>query len=287
LYNSKSHALDGHALALFITGALIDAISDLVSHPSTDPSELLAELLKAEDVAFESLRNGDLGARTNQIFSPGDVSVLDPSLDLDALWKKPSLCRTGRTPSQTRYLGYAANSDRVGGPTIPGSEEYDTCVPVDKAAKTSLQQGGALVLACGSDHEVCEGAIVKPDYKDFFYTHSKFGWASLSIPNDKEREAYGYDPSLVKGFVLLSFSTCDWGRCSPGDLKPEDLALGKFEMKVNGKAVTEIVNLGAEVIVLKGGDGFSWKPNDNGVFELAVRVKEDNGYVRISSIILY
>jgi len=276
--------LDGHSLSLFITGALIDAISDLVSHPLTDPSELLAELQKKEDVAFENLRNGDLGERTNQIYSPGDDSIPDPSLDLDALWKTPSLCRTGRLPSRTRYLGYSTNSDKVGGPTIVGSEEYETCGEIEK---TRSKQGGALLFSCGNDHEVCKEAIVRPDHKDFFYADSKLGWSSLSIPNDKERKAYGYDPSQAKGFLFVTFVICEFGKCPEAELKPKDHAHGKFEMTVNRKVVSDVVYIGGRVYGLKGEDGFQWRPDENGVFVFAVRVRDVGRYIRISSIILY
>jgi hypothetical protein len=274
-------------MALFITGALVDALSDLASHPILDPLELLAELRKAEDSQYEQLLQAELPAMKNQIYFPGDNSAPDPTLDLDVLWKGPSLCRTARTPSQSRYLGYATNSEKVGGVAIVGSEEYDTGIPVVEARGATAAQGGVLVLAYAGDRESCSDTVVKPDYKDYFYANNLYGWATLSIPNEKERVAYGYNPLQVQGLVLLSFVSCDWGKCEQNELRPQDYEEDKFEIQVNGKVVSEMVNLGFEVWALKGEDGLYWKPDNSGVFVLSFMIKEGKGYVRISSVMLY
>ena len=277
--------MDGHALALFITEVLIDALSDLSNHTLSDPLELLVELRKAEDLQYEQFLQAEIPDLKNQIFSPQDKAAPDPSLDIDSLWKRPSLCRTGRTPAQSRYLGYTTNSDKVGGITIVGSEEYDTAISIPQARDASAAQGGALVLVDDGEHEYCQGAVVKPDYKDYFYAEKSFGWTTLSIPNEKEKNAYAYNPSQVLGLILVALVPCDWGKCEKGDMRSygED----EVEIKVNGLPVTEVVDFGLGVSALKGEDGIYWKPDENGAFVLSFLLKKNKGYIRISSVIIY
>ena len=283
---SKSHALDGHALALFITEALVDAVSDLSKDALSDPLELLAELRKVEDSHYEQFLQAEIPEEMkSQIFSPRDGAAPDPLLDLDALWTRPSLCRTGRTPSQARYLGYATNSEKVGGITIVGSEEYDTAIPLEQAREAVASQGGALVLVDGGEHEYCQYAVVKPDYKDYFYADDSFGWTTLSMPNEKERNAYAFNSLQAQGLIMVTLVTCDWGKCEEGDIR--SYAKDEVEVKVNGQPVTEAVDFGLGVSALKGEDGFYWKPDDNGSFVLSFLVKQNKTFIRISSVIIY
>lgn len=286
---SKSHAMDGHALGLFLTGAMVDALGELVNHPTVDPLQLLAELREEENNQHAQFRNASIPEIKNTIYNPGGKIPPDSSLDLDALWRNPSFCRTGRTPSQTRYLGYATNGPQ-GGPAIVGQEKYDVGVSLDTAREMETAAGGVPVLTYGggkSERENCKLAIVKPDYKDFFFVSKRYGTAVMSIPNVKEREAYAYDPAKVQGLILLSFVACDWGKCSTGELRPEDFQEDSFELSINGKPVKELVDFGSTVWALKGEEGFYWDHNQRGEFDLGICVKKDGKFVRISSVILY
>jgi hypothetical protein len=256
-----------------------------VSHSLSDPSELLAELREAEDSEHAKFLQAELPDMKDLIFSPADKGAPDPLLDLDSLWKKPSLCRTGRTPSQSRYLGFTTESDKVGGPAIVGLEEYDTAIPISQAREASRAQGGALVLVDGGDHEYCKDAIIKADYKDYFYADKSFGWTTLTIPNEKERHAYRYNPLQVQGLILVALVTCGYVKCEKGDLRLYDE--DKIEIKVNGQSVTDMVDFGMGVLALKGGDGLYWNPDENGTFVLSFLFKHAKGAIRISSVIVY
>lgn len=283
--------MDGHAVALFLTGALVDALESLEQHPTTDPLQLLAELRQEEDADYDRMLKIDF-PEESKVYGPDKKNGVeppppDPSLDLDALWKKPSFCRTGRTPAQSRYLGYTSNSDMLGGPAIVGQETYDVGVALESAKATAAEDGNLVLVYEDADRESCKETIVKPDYKDYFF--AKKGKSILSLPNEKERAAYEYDPSTVQGIIFLSFFACAWGKCAEGELRPEDFATNRtsIEWSVNGQPVTELVDFGMGVWTLKGEEGFYWKPNANGNFDLGVSILDDTGFIRLSTIIIY
>lgn len=279
--------MDGHALGIFLVDALIGTLEDLADHEIKDPVILLDELQKQESTVHELMLKSALPV--SSIFSPGNGASPDPTLDLELLWKGPSLCRTGRLPSQSRYLGYTTNTNKVGNIALLGSEEYDTGISILHASIADVAKNGSMVLAYqpgGIDRTPCN-VLLKPDYKDFFYANQIHGMVSLSVPNEKERHAYGYDSSKYKGLILLVFYDCEWGKCAKGELRPEDYSSGKFNVLVNGKNVKELTFAGFEAWILKGDDGFYWEANSNGVFEVGFSVEEEHGFIKLSSIMLY
>jgi hypothetical protein len=210
------------------------------------------------------------------------------TLDVAVLFQSPTICHTARTPSQTRYLGYLTNrKDKIGDFAAAGKETYDTGIPWKKADKQDSNGIMRLVYE-PADREHCP-VPVKIDYKDFFYTHARDGWNRLILPNEAERQAYNYDPSQVKGLIVIVFAACVPVKCQPGYLKaPGALASGRFELQVNGKAVQKLVGIGAGTILLLGEKGsFHWEPNREGEFEIRLRVNEEDSHVRLSSIIIY
>ena len=286
---SKSHAMDGHALALFMVDALVDALTDLADHETTDTNALLMELEAQELELHEKLRNADLQEETMaRLYFPNNNAPKDPTLDVNVLWHGPSMCRTARLPAQSRYLGYTTNTDKVGGSSVLGSETYDTGIPITEARNASTRDDSMVLVyePGGIEREECD-VLLKPDYKDFFYTDKRYGSRKLTIPNEKEREAYGYDPTAYKGLIVVAFVTCPGSRCGEGELRPEDLPVDKCEISVNGKPVSELLSLGFDTWMLKGEEGLSWEPDSSGTFEIGFLVKEDDAYIRISSIILY
>jgi hypothetical protein len=290
------HAMDGHALGLFLVDALIDVLTDLVSHNNTDTSALLKDLQTQELGMYEQLRNIELPAEmVSSLYVPDNKAPTDlpdnkaptdPTLDVNLLWQGPSICRTAKLPAQSRYLGYTTNTDKVGDISIVGSETYDVGTPTTDARKAITSDGSMVLVYEKNDREKCD-VLLAPDYKDFFYTNKAYGLSKLSIPNEKEREAYGYDPSQYKGLIVLVSVTCDWGKCEKGELRPEDFAEGKYEVSVNGKPVTELLSAGFEAWILKGEDGLYWQPDSSGTFEVGFLVKEDTGFIKLSSIIVY
>lgn len=284
---SKSHALDGHALALFLVDTLIETLEDLVNHNTSEVSTLLTDLQQEEDELFESLLSAELPAAAPSLYMPPANSPIDETLNLETLWKGPSLCRTARLPAQSRYLGYTTNSDKIGGMSIVGKEEYDLGLDIIDAKKPDAMKDGLLLTYEPlTEREKCE-VLLKPDYKDYFYAHEVHGWTHLSIPNDKEKDAYNYNPSDFTGFIGMSLIGCSWGKCAKGELREVDYADGKFEITVNGEPVTELISIGFDVAFMKGAQGLTWQPNESGTFDIGFLMKEPGGYIKISSFILY
>lgn len=286
--------MDGHALALFLVNTLLETLSDLVGHQESDPNVLLETLIQEEKEAFQTILESELPPSTNSIWFPsGDVAANGAApFDVESVWKGPSICRTARLPSQSRYNGYATNSDKVGGYTILGQEEYDLGIPIKEANLPEAMNGTAKLTfePGGREREACN-AVLKPDYKDFFYTRGVHGETKLTIPNDREKAAYSYtamQPNL-KGYIFLCLVPCDWGKCAAGEMRYTDYETGLFEVTVNGQRVSNLTHIGFDVTILQGDtrNNTQWQPNANGDFEIGLSVKDPNSYLRISSIIIF
>jgi hypothetical protein len=284
---SKLHAIDGHALGLFFVQAFIDALNDLVENSNQDPEKLLTQLQKEEDQLYQGLIQATLPDYATELYDLKKDQEKDPDVDVNLLFKGPSICHTGKTPAQTRYLGYLMNNGKVGNIAPFGEETYETGIFSDEANKEDANGVMRLTYTKNKERVVCP-VVVKPDYKDFFYSHQKDGWVKLTFPNEAEKVAYRYSQSQFKGLLAFCFVVCDWGKCNEKDLRPNHLAEGKFEMTVNGKPVKSLVKFdGKACYILKGDKGLYWEPSSNIDYEIAVLPKEPDSYLRLSSIVLY
>jgi hypothetical protein len=273
-------------MALFLMSALFDAMKELVENDYIDPETLLARLKSEEDQLYESFVKADLPEAAYALYALPDEKK-DPDVDVDLLYKGPSVCRTARLPAQSRYLGYMTNTNHVGSIAPVGEETYDLGTSKEEADSTDA--GGVMRLVYNlkdGDHEVCP-VVVKPDYKDVFYAAQKDGLVKLTFPNEAERRAYRFDQSEYKGLIGIILGGCDWGKCKAGELQKKHFEEGLFEVTVNGKPVKSLVDFSFDCIFLKGDDGFYWKPSANGDYEIGIEVKEPGGFLRLSSVVLY
>lgn len=286
IHRRKMHALTGTYLALFLSNALLGALQDLSSQSIVDPETMLAELRVEENLLHADFVRADLPKAAGILNGGGRVEAVPlPGVDTELFFRGPNICKTGRTPSRTRYLGYLTETDKVGGPAPPGKETYDVGLSKVEAASSPANGKFRLVYDPGTRDD-CH-VVVSPDYKDFFYAHGKDGWVSMTIPNNAEIEAYRYDPSVFKGVIVLFVVTCDWGKCAEGDLRPAAFEAGTIELEVNGKRVTSLPDLGNGGNILEGEDGFYWKQNVDGVYDIRARVNDPDSYFRLSTIVLY
>ncbi len=289
-YNNyrKDHAMTGHGMALLLAEALLGALQDLERHENRDAGALLAELRREEEELYENFRNAELPDIHRTMYTVRNDDEGQPDFDAAVFFRGRSLCHTARTPSRTRYLGYLTNTDKVGGPAPVGEETYETGMKEDEAMKSPNPNGEMrLTWAGGKEREDCP-VTCKPDYKDAFLTSHRDGWTKLTIPNDAERRAYKYDPSQHRGVIVLVLRGCDYGKCEKGFLTAEHYGEGKWEMKVNGVAVTSIVEIGFEALLVKGPGGSSYfSPKADGGYDIEVRVVESGSFVKVSSFILY
>jgi hypothetical protein len=278
----KVHALEGTVMALFLTSVLLEVLQDLSSMAIVDPGKMLAELKVEEDLLYADFMKADLPAAAKRLNGGAD-----PDIDTELLFRGPNICKIAATPAQTRYLGILMDTpDKVGGPAPFGKETYEVGIS-EADAKTQPAEGKFRLAYFPEDRTRCH-VTVQPDYKDFFYAHGKDGWVSLTIPNNAEKEAYGYDPAVFKGMIVMFESPCAGNKCKPGDLKiAKDFIAGNFEVEVNRKRVTSFSGIEYGGKVLKGEDGLYWKPNEEGAYELRVRVTEPSSFLRLGSIVLY
>ena len=281
--------MDGNRLALFLLQTLIDTLKDYeTKYSDRDPEATLSELKIEEELLFKGFRESIPTELLDKCWGPLTEDKVPHSwVDLEVFFRGKSICKTARTPAQTRYLGYLTDTDKVGGIALASEETFDVGLTKDEADKTDAN--GVMRLVQAEHYNTCKTAINMPDYKDFFYAHEKDGLVKLTIPNKAERVAYNYDSSKMKGVVVLYMGGCDWGRCAKGDLRWEDYDEGKVEIEVNGQAVTSVGlhhnnDYGR---VCNHANGVFFKPNSDGVFEIGVKVKEPGSWFRLSTVVVF
>jgi hypothetical protein len=281
----KDHAMTGHGIALFLTDALLSALKSLEALSVVGNEAYLIQLREEEEALFGNLSKGTLPKSSSTMFKIDNQGILTEH-EQSLLYNGRSFCHTGRLPSQTRYLGYLTESEKVGGPAPWGKATYDEGMPKTKAMTTEAD--GVMRLVWESKYKLWDCPVTAhPDSKDTFMTHFNDGWTKLSLPNNVERQAYQYDPSQFKGIVILVLRSCDWGKCEAGFLNAEDYDGKKWEMKVNGKKVEALVYFGPEAWAAKGSDGIYFSPNSKGVYEIEIHVNEKDSFVLVSSFVLY
>jgi hypothetical protein len=290
---SKAMAFEGNRIALFLAQTLTDVLEEYVKRePNPEPEEMLAELLAEEDLLYQEFKAAplleiaynlkkDTGTWNSKWVIPEDI-------DVETIFRAPNICHTGRTPSQTRFLGILTDTRKVGGQARFGHEAYDVGISHEDAVQTDAMGEMRLVYNLGERDRHCT-VTVKPDYKDYFFAHGKDGWVKLVIPNKAERLHYNYDPAAIKGIIAIFFGGCDWGVCEKGDMQFDAFREGLLEFEVNGNPVTNLTLIGdtRDGYLLKGEQGVNWTPNSDGVFEIRSQVKNPDGYLRLQTIVLY
>ena len=129
---------------------------------------------------------------------------------------------------------------------------------------------------------------VSIDYKDSFLSQGT-GWKTLTIPNEAEKKAHGYDPSQLQGVVVLVFTGCDWDNCEESYLGPKEFGeqTKKWEMKINGITVKNLVSIGHKALLAKGVNGMYFSPTSDNDYKIEIKVNEPSKFVKISSFIIY
>jgi hypothetical protein len=297
---SKLHGLWGHSMALFVMQALISAVDDLVSLESESLGALLARLESEENKHYEELIKKDpFTEEGRKKFDRGvgynleGLPNVDPELDLLSLFLKgKSICHTVRLPSRIRYLGYLTDSKNTGGPSVFGQETYDIGVELQEAkANKTFGNPNSLQLVWEADdgqrRHQCP-LVIAPDPKDSYFIKHGDGWRDYVIPNAATRVAYDYDPSAMKGIIVMIFRVCDWGECPKGVVGAKDLADGKkWDIKINDVPVTNLTDIGNLAIVPSHADGVYFPQRSDGGYRLEFRVNEPDNYAQISSIIVF
>lgn len=291
----KSHAITGHALALFLLEALVEAVDVLLQSDTLNAEEMLENLTSEENALFMSATRTRVSRdflHDLDIFPlDNDGNINGTEIDPSVFFDGPSICHTARLPSRARYMGYLTESDKVGGPSIRGNETYDTGMSFSSAMDLKSGPGSMTLVKdqTGMATQICADAIVAPDFKDSFFANGEPVWKELVFPNAAEQRAYSYDPSKLLGLILLVFTGCDWGVCDEGYLWPADLSGDSklWDMKINGEQVESLVNFDQWSVMAKSKNGFYFAPNENGGYRIEVHVNDPKSFLKISSVIAY
>ena len=111
----------GHSLALFLIDNLLGALEELVKLEYEGVETLLSRLLRQEDELYnDQIMKMDFQRDVTDLYSLDKNE--EEALDSSVFFTGESMCHTARIPSQTRYLGYLTNTDKVGGPVPFGKE---------------------------------------------------------------------------------------------------------------------------------------------------------------------
>jgi hypothetical protein len=126
------------------------------------------------------------------------------------------------------------------------------------------------------------------DWKDFYLVKGVDEWQTMTIPNDRELQAYRPDVSErpFLGIIGICLETCPWGKCPGGDVREDGVETGKVVFQVNGVAATNVTKFGP-CLFPHHGDSPYWKPNDNGRFTVEAKVTDYGDYIRISTFVLW
>lgn len=297
-------------MALPFLEIMIEALKELATS-TTEKEELLEELQKEENADYEEFLSKPL---VDLVWGQKEYLQLGlPNETLFETWfKGPNICRTSYLPSESRFLGVMTDTDKTGGPAIPGRETYDTgdfsVTNIDNDGNYNFVEDGEPLPGVFSllnyarersgwqDQEAWDKecpALVMPDYKDFFYAPLLDGKASITFPSEKEKAYYGYNPSKFKGVIglvlpLQAEPACK--SCHPHDLILDDFEDGKVTITVNSNPVTNIRIVRNAMILEGDGGSVYWEPNvDKQNYKIEFEVAADVAQyrLRLGTIILY
>jgi len=306
----RMHVLHGHLIGLPFIEMLLEGLKELENTGTVDSDQLLADLQKEEDAEFQQFMESPLVA---DILADNYDVLGKPTDPLYETWfRGQSICRTAFLPSQSRFLGLMTESDKTGDIAIYTHETYDTGdffysnrrgddgnftyvgddrPPAGKFSLMASTRERAGFTNITSWEEECP-AVVMPDYKDSFYAPLLDRKASITFPNKKEKEHYGYDPKLFKGviaIILAPSSKCK--KCDHAfDLVVDDFLEGSATMAVNSKPVKSIRRVSNGAMILEGDNQNPfWEPNrqtEDYTIEFQVGPNAALYHLRVANIIL-
>jgi hypothetical protein len=287
-------------MALFLMQTLLEAVNEMVSLESESLEALLTRLQKEEDKHYDAISRHNLvdeelrkQMKERSGYKFDELPNFEPDIDwYSLLLTGKSLCHTVRLPSQIRYRGLLTESNKTGGPSVYGEETYDLGLEIEESkALPNPEATKALQMVYlaneGQRKHKCP-LVINPDEKTFFYMQYGDGWREHVIPNAATREAYHYDPSSMRGIIILVFTICDWDRCPPGFLRAKDYDNGnKWDMKINDVPVTNMTEVGNDAVVVQNDDGFTFPQDSNGGYKLEFHVNEPDYVAKITAIIVF
>ena len=278
LDHRKANALNGNMMALMMIDALIDALKVLDAVPRPHhKEEMLAHYQGQDNEDYELFLNSNFTDRFLEGF--WNENITKAGVDVSLLFKKPIVCHTSLLPAETRYKGILFDKEEDG-----NYENYEFGVTREDADKRNITDKSTMQLTY--EGKINCPVIAAIDYKDYFYVSHNDGESTMTIPNKAEQKAYLDGTDALEGLILVSLVKCDWGRCPDGDMREDQVNSGNITLTVNSVMVEEMTPINADVLVLRHKDGYYWKANKHGQYDLTARVHVPGGYLRITSVIL-
>lgn len=311
----RSQALDGTLMALGVLTALEEAMDQLAElEPAKESkkaaktrlTKLFHQLNNEEQKRYDDFMKDPLPLHEGKWLEPmQDVVSVKDMLTL------PNFCHTAKMPADQRFRGLL-------------TEDFDKTT-INPAIERTFERGFSWKEVYDSEnakaanptswknpvprHE--EFIIVSTDYEkecpidtfldlaDNFYVSSRHGWRHLTLPNDSEKKFYSeFDARKGKGWIMVCFGRCSWGKCAPDDVQPGNNKLnpqsGHLEMEINGVTVTTYETTGMGCQFLSHNDTtsnlrYNWTPNADGKYKIRARVAdaETFGHIKFSSFIFF
>jgi hypothetical protein len=251
--------------------------SALIAVSSTsDPESLLKQLIEEEVSDYEKLVREPVPDYFKNFLETKSLN----DAELDIFSKKRNFCHIAKLPAEIRHLGILTESN------LTGFTTFDKGIGQREAASSANTKEFLRLVYDENERSDCPVTTLM-DYKDYFYLHTNEDWKKLILPNDAELRVYGSDENQLHGLVVMCFPECPWGNCPTGSVSGrENFEIGKFAITVNGVSVTNLTKL-HECDILTNPDGFLWKPNEDGRFEIKAKVMEAESFLRISSFIVW
>jgi hypothetical protein len=266
--------LAGNLAGLWITNMLEDALKELAEK---QPSPSLLDQLRALEVAdHKSFMSRKVPTKILE-----DLAIPD-DVDPEIFYRGPNFCHTAYLPAETRFRGIVTESSLV------GEDSYAKGIELKDAMKSIPEDTSMQLVYEQEKRQICDVPVNK-DYKDFFYVSDTHGWSQLTLPNKAEIEAYGTGEPL-RGIIAVCFPFCEFYKCPKGNVAHADIEEGKAEMEVNGVKVANLTTFDEDppgCFFLKHNDGHVWKLKSDGLFQLRVKVNEEKGSIRFSSIVVW
>jgi hypothetical protein len=288
----KEHLFRGRLIGHFLLTALEDALVDLHSMKHGHAGARSA-LVRSQSILDSLLAKEDSDRLKRQtvalddFYSDEDKGAV-AAITAETLYRRNVICRTALLPSESRYLGIAVDSPKVG--------NYTGGYYLGVNKKHAFPREGFIPLAYDTvDRRKCISP--KIDHKDFFLVREGMDWVTTYVPNIREIEAYSQpDQPLPEGVFIICLTKCPRGGCNDGYVGMgedfADIVHGKLKIKVDGEEVARVRSFDGCYLLERDDGSVKWSPGRSGNgqyqldFQVVVKESGDEHTVQISSIIL-
>lgn len=271
----RSHSLQGHLNAMFLLDLFEDALSEMGGKDSDarslqDNPSSWKKTIDEEFVAnYEKFLSTPVSPSAKLMFGDKGKDGVDIQFSDAVFQSSRKICHTARLPSQARYQGLVTDLEPF--------HQYNVTRSIAPTDDMRLVQDDSTRDDCEVPPEQ-----IQIDYKDYFFVNAIDDWKSVTVPNDKENDAYG-DMNLKQGFIILCLAACSWNRCPRGMVVPKNWQ-DVSEIKVNNVPVVNMTAFqSCQALSHAGGHSFSAK---KGRFEVLAKVTDGESFFKISSIIV-